>query len=58
MKGVVQKKRGPGIVFDPVAIRRVQRIGNDLCEAAGKVQEEPEPGGRPGSGEGRTGERE
>jgi len=51
-------KDEPGIVFDPVAIRRVQRIGNDLCEAAGEVQEDmPEPGGRPGSGEGRTGER-
>jgi hypothetical protein len=49
---------GPGIVFDPVAIRRVQRIGNDLCEAAGEVQGELEPGEQTGSGEGRTGERE
>ena len=48
---------GPGIVFDPVAIRRVQRSANDLCEAAGEVQEEPEPGEQIGSGEGRTGER-
>jgi hypothetical protein len=39
---------GPEIVFDPVAIQRVQRIGNDLCEAAGKVQGEPEPGGQTG----------
>src|SRR5215216_5918998 len=48
---------GPGIVFDPVAIRRVQRIGDDLCEAAGELQEEHEPGEQTGSGEGRTGER-
>jgi hypothetical protein len=55
MSEVVRKE--PGIVFDPVAIRRVQRIGNDLCEATGEVQGEPESGGGPGSGEGRTGER-
>jgi hypothetical protein len=43
---------------DPVAIRRVQRIGNDPNEAVGEVQGYmPEPGGRAGSGEGRTGER-
>jgi hypothetical protein len=44
-------------VFGPVAIRCVQRIANDLCEAAGEVQGEPEPGEQTGSGEGRTGER-
>jgi hypothetical protein len=43
---------------DPVAIRRVQRIGNDPYEAVGKVQGYmPEPGEQTGSGEGRTGER-
>jgi hypothetical protein len=45
-------------VFDPVAIRRVRKTGNGSCEATGEVQGDmPESGGRPGSGEGRTGER-
>jgi hypothetical protein len=50
------EENGPRIVFAPVRIRRVQRIGNDLCEAAGELQGEPEPGGQTGSGEARTGE--
>jgi hypothetical protein len=38
-------KNGPGIVFDPVAIRRVRRaLVTEACEAAGEVQGEPEPG--------------
>jgi len=49
---------GPGIVFDPVAIRRVRSRQRRRAKPPEKSKGTPEPGGQTGSGEGRTGERE
>src|SRR5215207_4613261 len=56
MMGVVLN--GPGIVFDPVAIRRVRSRQRRRAKPPEKSKGTPEPGGQTGSGEGRTGERE